>query len=389
MKTRQLVSLLSLTAFLLLGCSFTSATEKDKITVSLKEAFKDKFYIGTALNVDQIWSRDKKAIPVIEREFSSIVAENCMKSMYMQPREGVFYFNDADKFVELGEKNNMFIIGHTLIWHSQAPKWFFTDDKGNDVSREVLIERMKTHITTIVSHYKGRIHGWDVVNEAVDDGGSLRESKFLQIIGEDYLQLAFEFARDADPDAELYYNDYSMSNPNKRRGVIRMIKNLQEKGIKIDGIGMQGHVSLEYPSLKSFEESIIAFSQTGAKVMVTEFDMNILPNPKKDVGAEVSLNYAYQKEMNPYADGLSEEKSKEFNKRYVDFFELFLKHQDKISRVTLWGISDKNSWLNDWPMKGRTNYPLLFDRQYNDKPVVQQIISLTDECKLANKTKNK
>lgn len=376
MKKKQLINALFVPVFFFSNCVFLSAEDKTE-QLSLKDAFKNEFYIGTALNTDQIWGCDKKSIPVIETEFNSIVAENCMKSMYMQPREGVFNFKDADKFVELGEKNNMYIIGHTLIWHSQTPDWFFRDEAGNDVSREVLIERMKSHITTIVSRYKGRIHGWDVVNEAVEDDGSLRESKFLQIIGEDYLHLAFEFARSADPDAELYYNDYSMAKANKRNGVLRMIKKLQDKGVKIDGIGMQGHIGLDYPSIIAFEKGIIAFAETGAKVMITEFDINVLPNPQNEVGAEVSLCFEYRKEMNPYADGLPYKIEEQLDNRYIDFFALFLKHQDKISRVTLWGVADQNSWLNDWPMKGRTNYPLLFDREYKAKPVVSEIMDLT------------
>lgn len=376
MKIKNLFIIILL-AFLATSWTINSTSEKNMEAVALKEAFKNFFYIGTALNVDQIWDKDKKAIPLIKNEFNSIVAENCMKSMYLQPQENEFYFKDADQFVAYGEKHNMFIIGHTLIWHSQAPDWFFTDGKGNDVSREVLIERMKNHITEVVSRYKGRVNGWDVVNEAIEDDGSFRKSKFLQIIGEDYIKLAFEFARMADPKAELYYNDYSMSNPNKRSGVVAMVKDLQKKGVKIDGIGMQGHIGLNYPSLESFEQSIIAFSETGSKVMITEFDINVLPNPSKDLGADVALNFDFQKELNPYAGGLSNDKTKEFNDRYIDFFKLFLKHHNKISRVTLWGISDKNSWLNDWPVKGRTNYPLLFDRQYKEKPVVKKIVSLT------------
>lgn len=375
----KILFLTTVLVLLLAGWTTTISSKKNNENGTLKQAFKDFFYLGTALNVNQIWDKDQKAIPLIANEFNSIVAENCMKSMYLQPQENVFYFKDADAFVTYGEKHNMFIIGHTLIWHSQTPDWFFTDKKGADVSREVLIERMKNHITTVVSRYKGRINGWDVVNEAIEDDGSFRKSKFLQIIGEDYLQLAFEFARKADPKAELYYNDYSMSNPNKRKAVVALIKNLQDKGIRIDGIGMQGHIGLKYPSLESFEQSIIAFAQTRAKVMITEFDVNVLPNPSKDVGADIALTFDFQKKLDPYTAGLPNDKIKEFNERYIDFFKLFLKHHHKISRVTLWGISDKDSWLNNWPVKGRTNYPLLFDREYKAKEVVKSIMSLTTD----------
>jgi endo-1,4-beta-xylanase len=343
---------------------------------TLKEALKDKFYIGTALNLEQIRGNDKKAEEIVKQQFNSIVAENCMKSMYLQPTEGKFNFNDADKFVEFGEKNNMFLIGHTLIWHSQTPRWFFVDENGAEVSRDVLIERMRKHITTVVSRYKGRIKGWDVVNEAVLDDGSFRKSKFYQIIGEDFIKLAFEFAHLADPDAELYYNDYSMAVEAKRNGVVKMVQKLQADGIKVSGIGMQGHLSLDFPTVSNFEKSLLAFSELNVNVMITELDITVLPTPNRNIGAEVSASFEYKNEMNPYSAGLPAEKEKELETRYADFFRLFLKHHDKISRVTLWGVTDADSWRNNWPVRGRTDYALLFDRNFKPKPVVKQIIEM-------------
>lgn len=348
---------------------------------SLKKAFENKFYIGAALNVGQLWDRDQASSQVIKHHFNSIVAENAMKSMHLQPTEGKFNFKDADQFVEFGEKNNMFIIGHTLIWHSQAPSWFFKDENGNDVSKEVLTQRMKTHITTVVSRYKGRIHGWDVVNEAIMDDGSYRKSKFYQIMGEDFIRLAFQFAHEADPNVELYYNDYSMAQPGKRQGVVNMVEKLKSSGVKVSGIGMQGHLHLDHPKIEEFEKSIQAYAALGVKVMITELDITVLKSPDRRVGAEVSANFQYQNEMNPYKDGLPEDKANQLYNRYSDFFSLFLKYQDKISRVTLWGVSDGDSWLNNWPMRGRTDYPLLFDRQLKPKPVVQQIIELAKKDK--------
>jgi endo-1,4-beta-xylanase len=331
--------------------------------------------IGTALNVDQFSGKDTLAEQVVKKQFNAIVAENCMKSMYLQPEEGRFFFDDADRFVNFGEQNNLTVTGHCLVWHSQAPAWFFTDKEGKDVSRDTLIQRMKNHITTVVSRYKGRIKGWDVVNEAIMDDGSWRQSKFYTIIGEDFIKLAFRFAHEADPDVELYYNDYSMANEGKRQGVVQLIKSLQEQGLRIDAVGMQGHLSMEWPSVEEFEKSLLAFSESGVKVMITELDLSVLPNPKPNVGADVATSFEYQKEMNPYPDGLPKEVEAAWEKRFNDFFTLFLKHQDKISRVTLWGVSDAGSWLNDWPIPGRTNYPLLFDRNYQPKPIVQTIIN--------------
>ena len=341
---------------------------------TLKDAFANKFYIGTAMNAEQIMGTDSATVEVIKKNFSAIVAENCMKSGPIQPEEGKFDFELADKFVEFGEKNNMYITGHCLVWHSQAPRWFFTDSLGNDVTPEVLTERMKTHIFTVVGRYKGKIKGWDVVNEAVEDDGSYRNSKFFQILGEDFIKLAFQFAHEADPEAELYYNDYSMAIPTKRDGVVAMVKKLQEQGVKIDGIGMQGHVSIDGPSIEEFEKSIEAYAALGVKVMITELDMTVLKMPDPSVGAEVSASFEYKQELNPYVDGLPDSINTIYEQRYLDFFKLFLKHQDKISRVTLWGVNDSNSWKNDWPIFGRTDYCLLFDRQNQAKPVVAKII---------------
>lgn len=347
--------------------------------LSLKEAFKDKFLIGTALNARQINGNDSSTLQIVKKHFNAIVAENDMKSGMIQPRENEFNFETADRFVEFGEKNNMLINGHTLIWHSQAPVWFFIDKDGNEVSREILIQRMKTHIYKVVGRYKGRVHTWDVVNETIEDDGSWRKSKFYEIIGEDFVKLAFQFAHDADPDAKLYYNDYSMANPGKRAGVVAMVKNLQKRGVKIDGIGMQGHIGLGHPKLEEFEKSIIAFSELDVDVMITELDLSVLPSPWDNQGANVSDTHEYDQKMNPYTEGLPDSTSKAFDERYKNFFKLFLKHQDKISRVTLWGVNDSNSWKNNWPIRGRTDYPLLFDRENKPKPIVKTLIELAQQ----------
>lgn len=348
------------------------AMQKDEVT--LKDAFKDKFHIGVAVNIWQDNGRDEKGAQVIKDQFDAIVPENCMKSENIQPQEGKFTFDDADMFVKFGEKNKKFITGHTLIWHSQAPRWFFVDTDGKEVSREVLIERMKSHIQTLVGRYKGRVKGWDVVNEAIEDDGSFRKSPFYKIIGEDFIKLAFQFAHDADPDAELYYNDYSMSNPKKREAVINMVKKLKAEGIKIDGVGMQGHIGMDYPELDEFEKSIVDYGATGAKVMITELDLSALPTPKGRRGANISDITAYRDSLNPYKTELPDSARIVWENRYMDFFKMFLKHKDIISRVTLWGVSDKGSWKNNFPIRGRTDYPLFFDRNDEAKPIVQRLI---------------
>lgn len=341
---------------------------------SLKESLKGKFLIGVAVNDNQVTGKDNLSDQLIFQHFNTITAENCMKSEVIQPHEDKFDFTQADRFVEFGQKHKMFIIGHTLIWHSQAPSWFFVDQNGKDVSREVLIERMRKHITTVVGRCKGRVNGWDVVNEAIEDDGSWRQSKFYRIIGEDYVKLAFQFAHEADPKAELYYNDYSMAHPGRRDAVVKMIKELIEQGIKVDGIGMQGHLTMSFPTVESEEKSIIAFGNLGVKVMITEMDLTVIPFPDQNGGADVSMSYKYKKEMNPYPDGLPDSVSTVWNNRMADFFRLFLKHHDKISRVTIWGVSDAQTWRNNWPIYGRKDYPLLFDRNLKPKPIVEIIM---------------
>ncbi|GAB3651275.1 endo-1,4-beta-xylanase [Echinicola sediminis] len=363
-----------------IGACSTSGESVKTTPVALKAAFQEKFVIGTALNAWQITGRDTSSIQIVKEHFNGIVAENIMKSGRIQQREGEFNFDLADQFVEFGEKNNMQIHGHTLIWHSQAPRWFFTDKEGNEVSAEVLTERMRKHIYTVVGRYKGRVHSWDVVNEAIVDDGNYRNSKFYQILGKDFIKLAFLFAHEADPDAELYYNDFSMSQPGKREGVVKMVKELQEEGIRIDGVGMQGHISLEHPEIEEFEKSIQAFSDLGVQVMVTELDLSVLPSPwrNREAGANISDNADYEDKMNPYPEGMPDSVAHAFNERYLEFFALFLKHQDKISRVTLWGVSDHHSWKNNWPVRGRTDYPLLFDRENKAKPIVGKLIQLAN-----------
>jgi endo-1,4-beta-xylanase len=354
--------------------AFSSKKEK-----GLKDVYQGKFHIGAALNTGHITGKDTACVRIIKQHFNSITSENVMKSALIQPQEGKFNFDLPDQFVEFGLQNQMFVIGHTLIWHSQAPRWFFVDAQGKEVSREVLIDRMKSHIHSVVGHYKGKVKGWDVVNEAILDNGTWRESMFFKIIGPEFVKLAFQFAREADPAAELYYNDYSMALPGKREGVVKMVKWLQEEGIKVDGIGMQGHSSMEFPKIEEFEKSIIAFAGLGAQVHITEMDISILPSPKNQQGADVDARVDYKKALNPYTEGLPAEVEIAHGKRFQEFFDLFVRHQDKISRVTMWGIQDGQSWKNNFPVRGRTDYALLFDRQNQPKSFVKNALTQTED----------
>lgn len=340
--------------------------------IGLKNVVGNKFLVGAALNVRQSSGADTSSLKIVKRHFNSIVAENCMKSEKIQPREGEFFFDEADKFVNFGIENNMSIIGHCLIWHSQCPDWFFVDDKGNNVSAEKLKQRMKTHISTVVGRYKGKIKGWDVVNEAIVEDGSYRKSKFYEILGEEFIPLAFQYAHEADPDAELYYNDYGMNVKGRRDGVVKLIRSLKAKGIRIDAVGMQGHMGMDYPDINEFEESMLAFAAEGVKVMITEWDMSALPTARQS--ANISDTVAFRESLNPYPDALPDSVNTAWNRRMDEFFTLFEKHSDIVTRVTAWGVSDGDSWKNDFPVRGRKDYPLLFDRDYQPKKFVKDMI---------------
>lgn len=342
----------------------------------LKDVLGKYFLVGVALNTHQTDGKDPRATQLVRQHFNSIVAENCFKGETLQPEEGRFDFSAADRLVDYAQHNHLTVIGHCLVWHSQPPRWIFTDRKGRPVSRKVLISRMRKHVRTVVTHFKGKVHGWDVVNEAIEDDGSFRKSPYYNIIGPEFIDIAFEEAHKADPNAELYYNDYSMSKPGRRAAVCRLVRHLRAKGLRIDAVGFQSHNGLDYPNLNDYETSMDSVAATGVKVMVTELDMNVLPNPTSFGGAGIEQSYQYNKAMNPYAEGLPDSVSARVNRRWIDFFRIYYRHRAQIARVTLWGLTDADSWLNDWPIKGRTNYGLLFDRNYQPKPCVADIIKL-------------
>ena len=347
---------------------------QDKI---LKDAFKNHFLIGVALNSNQVLEKDKIATEIVKKHFNSITSENDLKWESIHPQPDKYDFEAADRFVEFGEKNNMFIIGHTLVWHAQTPRWVFQDSSGKSVDRVTLLNQMKDHIQTVVGRYKSKVKGWDVVNEALNEDGSLRQSLWMKIIGEDYLTKAFEYAHEADPDAELYYNDYSLENKPKRDGAVALIKKLQSQGIKISGVGLQGHYKMDWPTSAQLDSTIKDFAALGVKIMITELDIDVLPY--QDISAEVTLNVEVKGEMDPYKKGLPDSAETALADSYKDLFEVLVKNKDKVSRVTFWGVTDKNSWLNNWPVPGRTNYPLLFDRSGKPKMAFDAVIkTVTD-----------
>ena len=349
-------------------------------TDSLKKYYSSFFNIGAAINEDIILGLDNDSKQIVETQFNSITPENSLKWMFVQPYPNSFNFTVADKYVNIGIKNKMHIVGHALVWHSQL-----ADFMQNVKSKAEMNKHFENHINTVVSRYKGKIDAWDVVNEAFNEDGSLRESVFYKFLGKNYIEKAFKLANEIDPNADLIYNDYNLYKKEKRDGVIQMVKQMQSKGIKIDGIGVQAHWSLNQPSLNEIEQIIFDISELGVDVMFTELDISVLPSPWEQVGAEVSQNFSRfegDAKMNPYPDKLPKSIQNKLAKRYNDIFQLFIKHSDKISRVTFWGVMDKHSWLNNFPIKGRTNYPLLFDRNYQAKEAHKSLIILGSSNKI-------
>jgi endo-1,4-beta-xylanase len=321
--------------------------------------------IGAALHEDQFLEKDTTSAAIVKHHFNTISPENVLKWESVHPAPNAYTFAKADRYVCFGQENNMCTIGHVLIWHQQTPAWVFEDDQGNETDRETLLQRMREHIRTVVGRYKGTIHGWDVVNEALNEDGSLRETPWLRIIGHDYIAKAFAYAHQADPDAELYYNDYNLENEAKCQGAVCIIQQLRAQNIPITAVGMQGHSNLVWPSLEQLEKSINRFAKLGIQVHISELDVDVLP--------------ARQHASDAQADILTPAMQSVLAQRYADLFNLYVKHA-AVKRVTFWGVTDKYSWLNNWPLPGRVNHPLLFDRNGNPKIAYQILLNLKSSC---------
>lgn len=358
---------------------FEGFAQTNEIEPSLENTIGRKIHIGAAIKESHLDWRGLMSREIVQREFNSITPENLLKWDHVHPLLSDYEFCASDEFVQFGEAHDMFVVGHVLVWHQQTPKWVFEDSDGKERSRESLTQILSEHIRTVVSRYSGKIHGWDVVNEALNDDGSLRESKWLEILGEDYVKLAFELAGEADSDAELYYNDYNLWKAEKREGAVRLVRSLLNNGIEVDGIGMQGHWSLNFPSVSEIKASIDAFIALGVKVHITELDIDVLPSAWDNVGADISANFELNERLNPYVEGLPEEVEQAQAERYAELFELFLSYPDDVVRVTLWGVHDGDSWRNNWPVQGRTAYPLLFDREGTPKEAYHAILSVVRE----------
>ncbi len=352
----------------------------------LDEAYAGAFKIGTAVNSGIVTGADEASHAVVLQHFNSITSENDLKAGPINPRPGEFNFGPADAFVEFGEDNDMFIVGHTLVWHNQTPAWFFQDQNGNPKTQEAQIERMRQHIETVAGRYAGRIHAWDVVNEVIDNDGSYRPTTWVEGVGDgdELVKRAFQFASEYAPQAELYYNDFNAWRPAKRDGIVRLVRMLQAEGIRIDGVGIQGHWGLNYPKNEYIEAAIDSFAATGVKVMITELDVDVLPLTREGqiIGTGM-LHPQYELEefeeyLDPYKDGLPDDVQQALADRYAELFEIFYQKRDKIDRITLWGVHDGMSWKNGYPIANRTNYTLLFDRNRQPKPALHAVVNVPD-----------
>jgi endo-1,4-beta-xylanase len=371
---RNLLAMGGSTAAMLASAKLHAA-KKAAAATGLKEAYKDDFLIGAALNVDIIRKQDPALVALINKDFNSITPENCMKWGEVHHENGSWKWADADAFVEFGSKHNLHMVGHTLGWHSQIPDSVFKNKDGSYISKAELEKKQKDHITTIVERYKGKLAAWDVVNEAVGDDNKMRESHWYKIMGDDFLVNAFNLAHEVDPKAHLLYNDYNNEQKGKRDATIEMLSRLQKRGAPIHGLGMQAHVGLA-SDMKNFEDSILAYAKLGLRVSLTELDIDVLPSVWNLPVAEISTRFEYKPERDPYTKGLPKGMDKKLAKAYEALFKILIKHRDKVDRVTFWGISDDASWLNDFPIKGRTNYPLLFDRQHQPKSAYFRLLDL-------------
>ena len=371
--TSFLLSIIVLSAFS--QCKSGKMSQSSTNTAKgLKDYYKDYFLIGAAVTPRSLHGDDSA---LIVNHFNSITAENAMKMGPIHPRENEYFWKDADSIATFAKKHGLKMRGHTLCWHAQAPAWMFKNEKGDTVTKEVLLQRLKEHITTVVNRYKDRVYGWDVVNEAIDDNDSIvyRKSAWYKICGEDFIAKAFEYAHAADPKAILFYNDYNTENPKKREKIYQVVKKLKESGVPINGVGLQGHWSINNPPREELEKSIQMFSSLGLQVQVTELDVSVYAGRQ---GGQLTQGQR-RDSITPFTPEMEEPQ----REKYKMAFEVFRQNRDKLTGITFWNLSDRSSWLDG---RGRKNYPLLFDTNRQPKKVYWDVVNFTPEKSSAKKS---
>ncbi len=359
------------------GQQAPAASEAQMAGATLRQAAGNRLLIGAAIGTRSLARPELSSL--IAEQFGCLTAENEMKPFSLQRGQGSFSFERADRIVAFAKAHDMQVIGHTLCWHGQSPRWMFQDDGGQPLPREKALANMKAHIETVVKHFKGKVKGWDVVNEAVNDAPEpdLRNTPARRAIGDDYVLKAFEFAHQADPDLELYYNDYGIELGGKRDRALRLVRQIKAAGLRIDAVGIQGHWALASPRLEEIGRGIRAFAGEGLKVMITEMDIDVLPR-SRGFGADIAATERQGED--PYRAGLPDEVQQKLADRYGELFAMFMRYP-QVTRVTLWGISDGQTWLNNYPVWGRTNHPMLWDRQLHPKPAFNAVIKALQSVK--------
>jgi endo-1,4-beta-xylanase len=344
---------------LLVSLTSNAQSETDK---GLKDYYKPFFPIGVAIRPQSVNGPEAE---LILKHFESVTAENAMKMGPIHPKENEYFWKDADAIVEFAVANKLKIRGHTLCWHNQTPEWLFKDPQGNEVTKEVLLKRLKDHITAVVTRYKGKIYAWDVVNEVIDDNDSktFRDSPWYRICGEDFVAKAFEYAHEADPNAILFYNDYNTENPGKRDRIYTMLKGLLDKKVPIHAMGLQAHWSIFSPTESELHQSIEKFSSLGLKIQITELDISVYQSEHSRREPRANEPDAFTPDM----------EAKQIE-QYKMAFKIFREYKSVVTGVTFWNVSDKSTWLDNFPVRGRKNYPLLFDTNMKPKKAYWEVV---------------
>lgn len=355
---------------------------------TLKSAYADAFMMGCAINSQIVSGRDSRSTEIILQQFNAVSPENDMKAEVIHPRPDTWNFEPADRFVKFANDNNLWSLGHTLVWHNQTPDFFFNHPDGTPKTKDEMVETMRSYIEKVAGHFAGKIDTWDVVNEIIDNDGSYRKTVWTNAFegdGDELVRLAFKFASQYDPNAELYYNDFNAWRPTKRDGIARMVRMLQEHGIRIDGVGIQAHWGLNFPKNEYIIAAIDTFAALGVKVMITEMDVDVLPLTREgQVIGRILQDPLFQLEefeiyLDPYKTGLPDDVQERLTDRYRELMQIFYDRRDKIDRVTFWGLHDGMSWKNGYPIPNRTNYPLLFNRDRTPKPAFHAILEIPEQ----------
>lgn len=352
---------------------------------SLKQAYADAFKMGTVANRQIAMNRDAASNAIIEQHFNAISPENDMKPEVLNPAPGRWNFAPADSYVKYASEHGLFALGHTLVWHNQTPDFFFKHPDGSPKSHDEMVEQMRSYIEMVAGRYDGKVNAWDVVNEIIDNDGSYRKTAWVNAFGgngDEVVRLAFTFASRYSPNAELYYNDFNAWRPTKRDGIARMVRMLQRNGIRIDGVGIQAHWGLNFPKNEYITAAIDTFASLGVKVMITELDVDVLPLTREgQIIGKGMQDPQFQLEefkeyFDPYRSGLPADVEKQQAARYAELFRIFYSRRDVIDRVTIWGVQDAHSWKNGYPIPDRTNYPLLFKRDFTPHRALDAILRI-------------